>query len=179
MRLNAQRNTALGDLGERGHAKVRAVVKPGTTLLKGPLTGRDCVFYFLDIAEWQNGTKTPLLEEASSATFRMDDSTGSVMVDPSEAQLHIRSRLLRGHSSGYFVQHRDLLRRHGLGMLDEFGELRSLTFRETVIAPGDEITALGVIRFEADPHGVASYREQPTKRVLGGEKRHPLLLSDV
>jgi hypothetical protein len=179
MRLKAQRSCALGALRESGQAKVRAEVRPGAEILKSPLTGRECVFYFVDVAEWNNGSKTPLLEEASTTRFRMDDSTGSVLVDPSQAKLLLRARRVRGHSSDYLGQHRTLLRRHGLGMVDDYGELRSLAFCETIVAPGDQITALGSIRFVADPQGMASYREQPQSRILGSEPRLPLLLSDA
>lgn len=180
LRLKAQRFVALGDLDQRGRAKVKAEVKPGTALVKSPITGRDCVFYSLDVAEWQNGTKTPLIKETSSSSFRMEDTTGSVTVNPRQAELLLRKRLIRGHSSDYLGQHRALLLRHRLGMLDEYGELRSLTFRETVVAPGDTIIALGEIRMEADPRGVASsYRDQPMGPVLGSGARFALLLSDA
>ena len=179
MRLRAQRSRALGDLSEKGRAKIKGHVRPGNQLLKAPLTGRDCVFYALDVAEWFNGTKTPLIEEVSKAQFYLDDTTGSIAADPSEVDFVLQSRLVRGHSSDYLGVHRALLKRHGYGMLDEYGELRSLSFHERIIAPGDEITALGSIRYESDPQGAAGYREQPRKRILGADSKHALLLSDL
>lgn len=179
LRLKSQRHCSLGELGERGRAKVTGHVRPGTKLLKAPLTGRECVFYALDVAEWLNGTKTPLIEEASTALFHVDDTTGNIAMDPSRVDLVLPSSLVRGHSSDYLAAHRALLKRHGYGMLDEFGELRSLTFHERIIAPGDKITALGSIRYESDPQGSAGYREQPRKHVLGADAKHALLLSDL
>ena len=178
MRLNSQRTCALGELGESGRAKIKAQVHPGGRLLKAPLTGRECVFYDLDVAEWLNGTKTPLLEESSTELFYVDDGTGKVAVDPSRVEISLPSSLVRGHSSEYPEAHRALLKRHGYGMVDWYGELRSLAFRERVVAPGDTITALGSIRYESDPHGSAGYREQPRKRILGADAKHALLLSD-
>lgn len=177
MRLKAQRSRALGDLREAGRAKVTGKVSPGTRLLKAPLTGRECVFYSLDVSEWQNGSKTPLLSETSTSAFYVDDSTGTIAMDPAQADVYLPATMVHGHSSDYLGQHRTLLKRHDYGMVDEYGELRSLAFRETIIAPGDRITALGTVRYEVDPVGTASYREQPQKRVLGADAKQPLLLS--
>jgi hypothetical protein len=181
MRLNAQRSSRLGDFSSetraQGRVKVKGKAGPGKHILKAPLSGRSCVFYSVDVGEWFNGTKTPLLEEKSDAAFRIDDSTGTALVDPSGAETYLRQSLVQGHSSDYLSEHRTLLKRHGFGMVDEYGELRSLAFRETIIAPGDTIIALGSIRYEADPNGIASYREQPQQPVLGSEANQPLLLS--
>lgn len=183
MRLNAQRSSRLGDLssepGGRGRTKVKGKAGPGKRILKAPLTGRSCVFYSLEVGEWFNGTKTPLLEEKSDASFRIDDSTGSALIDPTGAETYLRQSLVQGHSSDYLSEHRTLLERHGYGMVDEWGELRSLAFRETIVAPGDTIIALGNVRYEADPKGAAGYREQPQQPVLSSEADHPLLLSDL
>jgi hypothetical protein len=177
MRLKAHPSCALRNLGDNGRAKITGQVRPGSRLLQAPLTGRPCVFYSLDVSEWFNGSKTPLLEEASKAIFFVDDSTGKIAIDPVKVEVYLPATLMHGHSSDYLSEHRTLLKRHGFGMLDEYGELRSLTFRETIVAPGHTITALGSVRYESDPTGSASYREQARIRVLGSDAKQPLLLS--
>ena len=177
-RLNATPASELGSLSLRGRAKVRGAAEPHNALLEAPITGRPCVFYHLDVSEWSNGTKTPLLVQSSHELFRLVDATGSALVDPEEVELGLRSGLVHGHSSMYLAQHRALLKGHGMGMLDDYGELRSLSFRETIIPPGSKICAMGTIRHEADPSGAASYREQPTQIILGSDAEFPLLLRD-
>jgi hypothetical protein len=40
--------------------------------------------------------------------------------------------------------------------------------RESVIEVGDEVTVVGLVRRDLDPMGQSSYREPPTRLVLGG-----------
>lgn len=176
-RLNAKPPCPLGSLKLRGRAKVVGTVGPGEHLLSAPITGRSCVFYWLWIEEWFNGGKTPLLNEHSKELFRIADATGSAFIDPAQVELNVRGGMQRGHSSEYLDAHRSLLKRHGLGMVDDYGELRSMSFREIIVSPGQGLCALGSIRQEADPTGTASYREQPTRLVLGSDAKFKLLLS--
>lgn len=176
-RLNAKPACQLGSLKVRGRAKVIGSVTPSAQLLRAPITGRSCVFYWLWLEEWFNGSKTPLLEEQSSELFRIEDATGSALVDPARVELNLRGGTQRGHSSEHLEAHRAVLARHGFGMVDEYGELRSMAFREIIVSPGARLCALGSIRQEADPAGTASYREQPTRFVLGSDAEFKLLLS--
>ncbi len=116
-------------------------------------------------------------KRSARAPFYVDDTTGKITMDPTKVEVFLPETLVHGHSSDYLSEHRTLLKRHGFTMVDDYGELRSLSFRETIIAPGDTITALGAVRFEVDPGGAATYREQPRKRVLGSDATHALLLS--
>lgn len=178
-RLNAKATSELGNLGPTGRAKVVGKAAPGKQLLIAPVTGRSCVFYSVEIGEWFNGTKTPLLDEASTEVFRIEDATGHALVDPSLVQSILKKRRARGHSSEALAEHRILLKRNGLTMLDEYGELRSLAYSETIIAPDDTICVLGAVSQRSDPNGAASYREQPRQTVLGADGDTPLLLTEA
>jgi len=176
-RLNAKATSELGSLAMRGHAKAVGTARPAKRRLGPPITGRRCVFYAVDIGEWINGTKTPLLDEHSTELFQIEDATGSALIDPGRVQLQLQGNRAQGHSSECLAEHRELLKRHGLTMLDEYGELRSLAYRETIIAPGDPICALGSISRRADPGGAASYRQQPQQTGIGSDAETALLPS--
>ncbi|MCP4445826.1 MAG: hypothetical protein GY811_10855 [Myxococcales bacterium] len=178
LRHRAKATSELGNLPQRGLVKVVGKVRAGKTLLKAPITGRSCVFYCVDIGEWSNGSKTPLLSEQSKERFHIEDDTGSVLIDPEAAQHQLRSHRERGHSSESLNAHRALLKRHDFTMVDEYGELRSLAYQEYIIPPGASISALGAARRQADPMGTASYREMPQQTVIGGDSTEPLLLSE-
>ncbi len=176
-RIKTLRPTPIGKLGDAGETAVKAKVRQAGALLKSPLTGRSCVFYSVDLSEWQNGTKTPFLHTTSFAPFYLEDDTGRILVDPSnKVDCELRRKRKEGHSSDYPSEMRGLVLRNELGMLDEYGELRSLSFREFIVVPGDTITALGILRYVIDPEGTGSYREPPRERVLGGDSTHRLLL---
>ncbi len=179
MRLNAVRPFAVNDLSDKGRVRVRGKASPGGALLKAPLSARSCVFYAVEVSEWLNGSKIPLFTKTSIAPFHLEDDTGKILLNPADTvEYHLRKRLARGHSSECPEQIRALLRRQGFGMLDEFGELRSLSFRELILVPGDSITAIGTISHIIDAEGAGSYREPPSQRVLGADADHALFLSD-
>ena len=175
-RLKGKGLSSLGGVAVGERVKIAGRVESEQKLLKAPITGRACVFYQVEIGEWFNGSKTPLLSEASPERFALRDSTGLALIDPMRADVYLRPSLITGHSGDFYLQHRALLRRHGYGMVDEYGELRSLAFRETIIAPDETITALGEVREEVDPAGATSYRELAHRSVLGSGKRDSLLL---
>ena len=179
MRLNALRRLAIGDLSNQGRVRVRGKAKPGGALLKAPISGRKCVFYAVEIEEWFNGSKTPLFTKTSTAPFHIEDDTGEILLNPdSRVDIDLRKRMERGHSSECPAQVRSLLKRQGYGMVDEYGELRSLNFHEFIVLPDDAITALGTVGHIIDSDGVVSYREPPSQRVLAADSEHALLLSD-
>lgn len=177
-RLNAKRSARISALPVQGHVKVRGTVHPKSVILRSPISGRSCVFYRLELHEWENGTKLPLLIETSDSLFRIDDESGSVLIDPSKVDCNLLRGLMRGHSSDYVEQHREVLRRHNLTTVDLYGERRSLSFSESIIAAGETVSAIGTIRREADPRGAAHYREQPQKIILGADDEYSLLLSN-
>ncbi len=178
-RLNAKATSTLGSVRANTRVKVIGEALPGKQLLTAPITGRSCVFYSVDIGEWFNGTKTPLLSETSTEMFRIEDDTGSALVDPSFVQPILRESRVRGHSSECLSEHRALLKRHGFTMLDDYGELRSLAYRETVVALNDRICVFGAVSQQPAPSGMASYRQQARQTVLGADRETPLLLCEA
>jgi len=181
LRLRAIPESQVSGLSPGRRGKVvgkAALATPGSTALKAPITGRSCVFYLLDIDEWQNGRRSPLLREQSTASFRIEDRVGSAIVEPTHAQAVLKSGLRRGHNSDFPKEHKALLSQHDLTMLDELGELRSLTFRETIIAPGDAICVLGHVEQRSDPSGAPSYSERPVALILRSQDNVPLLLGE-
>ncbi len=112
----------------------------------------------------------------STELFRIEDETGGALIDPSNAQCLLRASRVQGHSGDSLSEHRALLSRLGYTMLDDYGELRSLAFVETIIAPDTQICALS---HQADPSGTASYREQPQQTVISPAGETALLLSAV
>lgn len=157
VQVGGKATSRVADLAVRQDAKLVGLAQPGTALLTAPITGRSCVFYSVTIGEWFNGTKTPLLRETSSAAFRLADTSAAIFVAPlgSEVEVYLRDSRKRGHSSECLDEHRALLARQGFGMLDDYGERRSLAYEEVIVAPNDKICVLGAAEAisESGPSG--------------------------
>lgn len=179
LRLGSRAATEIGGLPADGRVKVVGKAVPGKQLLTAPITGRSCVFYRVDIGEWFNGTKTPLLSEQSDSTFFVTDATGRALVDPENAEILLRRYRETGHSSTFLEEHRALLARHGYTMLDDYGELRSLAFEEYLIPPDAMICVLGRAGRRADPTGSAGYRQQPQQCAIQADSEGFVLLAEA
>ncbi len=163
MRLGARAAAPIAGLCPGDRAKVMGRAIPGSALVTAPITGRSCVFYSVQIGEWFNGTKTPLLSEQSSEPFRLADDSGSLYVAAEGSEIFLHERRMRGHSGESLAEHRTLLARHGYTMLDDYGELRSLAYEEYVILPDDRICVLG--EAEASLGDAEGYRDSHQVRV--------------
>lgn len=164
--IKPQPTQGLGDLQLSDEATIRARVALVSNPVLAPITKRPCAFYHLELFEWVNGHKKPFLSESSSSHFVLEDDVTSVMALGSAASTHLKTNRDRGHSSDCLPEIRALSRRHGFSMVDEYGELRSLAYDETLVLPGESILAAGNVSSEVDPGGAASYREQPSRLVF-------------
>lgn len=168
----------LSELRARSMAKVSVRVTEDATPLRAPITGRPCAFYSVSLREWDNGGLYPLLSEHSTARLSVEDDSGSGWIRPSHLDADLRTGLAQGHSSEYWSAHRELLARHGLSVVDSGGELRSMSWRESILVPGDTIWACGIVDMETSLDGVATtYRQPPRTNVLTGSSRVPLLIA--
>jgi len=71
---------------------------PPHTTIRGPLTGRRCVWWHYRIEEgcswFGNGGDTTIDEQTSAAPFLLDDSTGQCLVDPRGAEVVPHARIV-------------------------------------------------------------------------------------
>ncbi|MBI4173216.1 MAG: hypothetical protein HY519_00680 [Candidatus Aenigmarchaeota archaeon] len=78
-----------------GLTELAGKAMPGAELLKGPFTGKDCVYYRCKVEEYRSSGKhrrwVKVKEEASAKRFYLEDNTGKVLVDPNGAEVDIPS----------------------------------------------------------------------------------------
>ncbi len=157
---------AVSEVTSGDTACLRLATLPSDKPLLSPLTQSPCVFYSLTLKEWINGQQHPFLSHRSSRIFAAKDASGHISIDPAEVQSTLIETKKQGHSSDFLGEIRTLAKRLPFELVDEYGELRSLSFTEHIVHPGETIIAIGSVHLEADPNGVATYREQPTRVVL-------------
>lgn len=166
----AIRRTPVVDAGdvETGRVRVSGTVRAVTETLEAPLSGRDAVCYELGVTRNlieagstadENGSRTtgsigpfpPIFRETGPVddgrtTFVLEDETGQVVVDPTDALLRLETEtetVVPGgeRPSGSLRQY--LVRETEYEPTD-----RRERYRETRIEPEDELSVVGVARPE-------------------------------
>ena len=154
-------------------ARVRGRIVAGGELLAAPLSERVCVYYVTTAEKLRSGGNSSSWQEVAReeryADFVVEDGSGALrvrMAVPRVAivrDVHTRS----GTFDDANPREEAFLRRHGLQSTSALLGL-NLTMRyiEGVLEPGEEVTALGLVR------------EEGGARVLDATEDGPLILSD-
>ncbi len=126
--------------------------------LKGPLTGRGCVFYKYLIERYERrGKNSRWIKVADGGSydnlFHLDDGTGKVLINPKRAELNLdkpdfsyESGLFGGDIPSKLV---NFLDQNGIKYQTLFGKQR-MRFREWDICPNDQIYVLGSVNKNAN-----------------------------
>lgn len=121
--------------------------------LKGPLTGRDCVFYKYLIERYERrGKNSRWVKVAAGGSydnlFHLDDSTGKVLINPRRAELNLakpdfnfESGLFGGDIPSNLA---NFLDQNGIKYQTWFGKQR-LRFQEWDICSNDQVYVLGTV----------------------------------
>jgi hypothetical protein len=159
--------------------RVRGRVQAPISALDAPLTARPCVYYCMTVAGG-----AVLLEERCQ-DFVIDDGTGHVQVlaraitvvvkmEPVVWETPVPGGGYGGRKYLMPTAEADFLRTRGVRLWLS----RPVSFHEGVIAPGDEVTAVGLLReLVRTGEAGAPYREGAALRVLDTPGRGRVLLA--
>jgi hypothetical protein len=176
----------LSELPEDTHGRVIGQACALGEELKGPLTGRRCVYYIAMVEEQRSTGRSSYWRTIASETrgvpFMLEDGTGRAIIDPNGAQVALD---FDGNSkSGTFNQadpvQEQFLARHGQ-KAQGWVFNKTLRYREAMIEIGETIAVLGSGIREPDPNAApeAAYRGAPPTRLrLTSSPRFPLIISD-
>jgi hypothetical protein len=142
--LSKIRSLAMGLVKVHGE-----VTRGGKGFLKSPFFLKDCVYYMYVIerlmADRHPERWKTLKTESETLPFILRDETGSVLVDPAEAEINTTKGfewlLDREHMPP--VQVREFLALHGIEYKDPLGLEYKMRYREYFIEPGDKLYILG------------------------------------
>jgi hypothetical protein len=153
--------------------RVRGQVIAGERVLEAPLSRRSCVYYLATVdQETGRNHWREVAREERHAEFVIDDGTGKLHVNMAVSRvavvrdLHTRSGTFDDASE----VEETFLRRHGLQSTNFIGLNLAIRYEEGTIEPGEEVTALGLVRTEV--------RAGQRVLVLDAPDDGPLLVSD-
>jgi hypothetical protein len=136
--------TGVAELRDGVRARVHGVVEAAGSPVAAPYSGRSCMAWTVRLVA--RDSLHERMERFGAADFVLRGIDGErIAVRASQAELVVAlgSPISVERVGGSAVR------------------------RESILSPGDRITVVGTPRREPDPGGVGSYREPPTRLVLG------------
>lgn len=118
--------------------KIRGMVRPSRNSLKGPFSGKECVYCKYQIMRKKPGA--PLIRvknDRQDAPFYIDDDSGSIRVEPQSGRFIVRHTTILGDSLS--PEGKENLR----ALLPRIGTYEGYQIIEEHLEPGEEVTAVG------------------------------------
>ena len=172
-RMRRAKRVAIAALREDQRARISGTVQQLDAFLTAPLTGRPCVGYRVEARYRIDATKRGrvTISKSNGVPFLLADDTGSVVVEPAGAEVHMWPDVFAAADEFDAERIRAFLDRYPRQAMYR----RRLYFYESVIVAGATIDVIGAGNREADPDGAAaSYRSTPTRMRLVHAPRSPM-----
>ena len=145
--------------GETVRVTGRAVAR--APLRTSPISRRGCIGFCLTVDRHQTGSESwqRVVDKEEFDSFLLVDDTGAAMLHaPFEMKLDPYDAAAENLPPVLF----EVLEREGVASRSVFGGRYDFRYIETILLPGEEITAVGRATIEIDPAGSApSHREPP------------------
>ncbi len=164
--LRGQPITKIAEISGGAYVRISGVIS-GDGSVVAPVTHDRCSFVETEMREWDNGATYPFTKE-KAGSFQLHDGSGEAWIECDDAKVALRVDE-RGHSDDEEVRDHvsSYVSELGKSMLDQWGSVRSLDWRERRLEPGDHVCVVGVAHHEAHPDGQpSSYRHSPARVVI-------------
>jgi len=161
--LKGARTVAIREVRDGQVAKVSGRVKSSGEPLRAPLTGRPCVYWEVEVTQWQGTRALTKRRVHDQRDFVVDDGTGRALVVVERVAVSAKIDVRWGQHDLADDRLAELLRLLGVD-----GIAGQVTYSEAVIAVGEEVAASGRGAWESDPDpGIAAgYRDRPLRLAL-------------
>lgn len=157
-RLRGLASTPIAEAAEGALVKITGkVALAHEAELEGPLTGRRCVGYVVEVKErTQAGARAnwdTIVKKEDAVAFTMEDATGRALVQAAGAHLvlvrdgHVHSGALSDHSQ----RAKAFLMQQGTLSENALWKKKSVRYEEGVLERGEEVSVLGVASWESVP----------------------------
>lgn len=157
-RLKNLESSPIANATEGSLVKVRGTLAlAGSTDLDAPLTGRRCVGYVVEVKERRqagaDANWVTLVMKEDAVAFVVEDATGRALVNTEGAHLvlvrdgHVRT----GELSDCAERAQKFLVELGTPSENALWTRKSLRYEEGVLEPGEEVSVMGVGRWETVP----------------------------
>jgi hypothetical protein len=175
-----------------GLVKIQGDVASGDGgLLRGPFFLKECVYYMYEIQRFNEYKYGRLMDqelpkwktlktESESVKFRLQDETGSVLIDPAEAEINTTKGLERNIDRENLPSAAvdEFLAFHNIPCEDPEGYRYRIRYREYFIELGDKLYILGTAGKK--PSRIGGSIESSTENIMiyQGGKNRPYIISD-
>lgn len=186
-RLKTRPSTPIAEAKEGALVKITGkLARAGSAALEAPLTARPCVGYVIEVKErtqsGANANWTTIVTREDVVEFVVQDATGRALVKAVGAHLvlvrdgHLRSGALGDHAERAHA----FLLEQGTPSENVLRMKKSVRYEEGVLEPGEEVSVLGVARWESIPDSMRSDRDAGDAKwlTLGTSSEHALTVSD-
>ncbi len=182
-RLKQAKPWPVGELPEDTLGKIVGNARPVGDVLTAPISQRPCVFFEVSVVENHGKSSSTIIHELQGVPFYVEDASGRAVVDPRGADVVLEQDY--STSSGTLDDatpiEEEFLRRHNK---EPRGWVfnKSLSYRESIIAIGEQVAVLGSGVREPDPDAppTQDYRgAMPTRLRLTNSRVHKLVISDL
>jgi len=129
-------------------------------LRTSPISKRDCIGWWLTVDRHQSGSETwqRVVDREEFDSFLLADATGTAMLHaPFEMKLDPYDARGLDLPPAFF----EVLEREGVAVRSPFGTVHEFRYVETILLPGEQITAVGRATIEIDPAGRSPSRREP------------------
>jgi hypothetical protein len=178
--MRRARTIPIRDVRDGQVAKVVGRVRPPGDPLIAPLTGRPCIYWEIEVTEWEGTHARQITRTHDQRDFLIDDGSGRALIQLRRAAIAARVDARWARHDDADERTRGALRALGIAAADGVGKPRQLTYWEAVIEPGEEIAASGRCEWQADPDPdpfAGSYRDMPRRLVVSAAHGEVVVVS--
>jgi hypothetical protein len=162
-RLQSVASTPIAEAAEGALVKITGtLVLAHEAELEGPITGRPCVGYVVEVKErTQAGARAnwdTIVTKEDAVAFIIEDATGRALVQAAGAHLvlvrdgHVHSGSLSDHAE----RARAFLMQQGTPSENVLWRKKSVRYEEGVLERGEEVSVLGMATWESVPDSLRS-----------------------
>lgn len=186
-RLKNLESSAIADVQDGALVKITGKLSlGGLQQLDAPLTGRTCVGYVVEVKERKqsgaNANWITIITKEDAVDFVVEDATGKALVKAAGSHLvlvrdgHLRSGALSDHSD----RGQAFLLAQGTPSENILRMKKSLRYEEGVLEAGEEVSVLGIARWEAIPESMRREGDAADAKWLAFDTKdaHTLTISD-
>ncbi|MCL2778880.1 MAG: E3 ubiquitin ligase family protein [Polyangiaceae bacterium] len=169
-RVLATLNSPIATAPGTGSVEIKGRIAPSDQgLLNAPFSDRQCVWYIAEVYE-NRGTKdevswVSILRESNRCAFLVDDGSGQLArILPKGANVIAGSQEVASSNRSNAAAPRIETFLVSRGLSNKKRE--TLSYREAVLVPGEELYAIGPSRRDAGPPIVSGYRDAPSSELV-------------
>lgn len=188
-RIIAMPTSSIAQASGNGPVEIKGRISPSELgVVHSPFSNKPAVWARISVQEWRqqgrSGSWVTIIQESEGRPFMVDDGSGqSARVLPDGAIILLDEK--EAARSGTFrdanPQLEAFLQSRGHKSTSFFGTNKSMRFVEEILAPGEDLFALGPSRREPGPPVNDGYRMVPSSMLVmshGGNEQNELILTN-